>query len=897
MGNSTTSHPKRFVAIDSNSLVHRAFHAFPASLATSSGVQVNAVYGFTSMFLKVISELKPKYLVCAFDRREPSFRKTEYVDYKANRKPVDSTLPPQFDLVKQVLQAFNVPIIDCKGYEADDILGTMSEYCKHGKWKNENLEMIIVTGDKDLLQLVGNGVKVLLPEGSFKNVRIYEEAEVKEKFGFGPEYEIDFKGLVGDTSDNIPGVKGIGDKTALELIEKYGHLEEIYKHLNEVKPRIAKLLTEGIEVAEMSRKLATIVKDAPMDLQLEACLMKDFNRSDVIKVFQEFEFRSLINKIPESINEKKGTQMDLFCTNDTQDDVTVDEPDAKALERLQSSKDLVACYYDSNLYLGTESESFKITNASERVKEIVDLLDKTHEDVIFYGWEDFTRELYCGILSGTQKKELLNISRKKIFDIGLAAYYLSSGRRDYSLHTLLFENASFVMPEEGTIDAILTPVFKAIRNVATRLRAMIEDRMKTTGFERVLGENPIDGDWIKSVDFPLSLTLAEMSKQGILVDTGKLEKKSKELEEQIGDTEKSIFDAIGHEFNISSSRQLADVLYNELQLPTQKRTKTGYSTAEPVLLKLADMHPVVRLILVYRELVKMKSTYVDPLIEYQKNSSDKRIHTTFRQAFTSTGRLSSQDPNLQNIPVRTDLGKEIKGMFISPKGKVLVSADYSQIELRIMAHFSQDKLMIDDFLRGADFHAATAARIFEKPEKDVTSDERRVAKTINFGIMYGLSAFGLSEQLSISREEAANYIAEYFEKYKGIKKYFEESLEFVRKNGYVESLFGRRRNISGVNAKNRMLREASEREALNMPIQGTAADIMRLAMVKVYDWLLKQDGNVAFLLQIHDELVFECGEKDCERVASEVKDIMEHVVKLDVPLICNASIGSNLGEK
>lgn len=911
--NSVDRHPKRFVAIDGNSLVHRAFHAFPPELATSAGVQVNAVYGFTSMLLRVLSELKPKYLLCAFDKRGPTFRHLEFAGYKAKRKPTDDTLVLQFPIVKEVLKAFNVPILEMDGYEADDVLGTIGERVSQGKWSEDGMELIIVTGDKDLLQVVGGNVKVWLPHGSFKDLVMYDEKAVRKKYGFGPERVPDYKALVGDPSDNIPGVKGIGDKSATKLITEFGTLEGIYKNIEKVPARVKNILVEGEESAAISLRLAQIVKDVPIEVRLEDCLMKDFNRDNVLVKFQELEFHSLISRIPESISSVKGEQMGFFgagCPKpgDKKGESCsgvkpIDELDVKKLlSDTKVDRIGIAFFSSGELMLGVdrgeEIDGYYCANVMKGVSLediVLPVLLGSKVPVVSYGWEDFCRTIYGHELSSAKKLELVNFAETRLLDIGLAAYFISGGLRDYTLTSLAFRFASFVVPESE---------LQQLENCALCLQAVfavacVMEKELAKHFESMgsmFGEdyNPITENPLGRSEMPLALSLAEMTARGISVDVGMLEKMNEELEENIIRLRKNIYEAVGHEFNILSSRQLADVLFNELKLTVYKRTKTGFSTAEDVLQKLKAEHPCVVDVLSYRELVKIKGTYIDPLVRYARESKDGRIHSTFSQVVTSTGRLSSVNPNLQTIPVRSDLGKRVKETFVAAPGKVLVSADYSQIELRIMAHFSQDRLMMQDFAGGADFHKSTAARIFDKKEQDVTDDERRVAKTINFGVMYGLSAFGLSETLGIEREDAAKYIQEYFEKYPDVRMFLEKTIDFVKARGYVESLLGRRRYITGVLSSNRMAKAAYEREAINMPLQGTAADIVRLAMNEVYKWVLQQKHDIGFLLQIHDQLVLECDEKEADEVCCEVKKIMEGVVKLSVPLEVNMGYGKSM---
>jgi DNA polymerase I len=896
------SDTNRFVAIDANSLVHRAFHAFPPDLETTDGTQVNAVYGFTSMLLRVLADLDPKYLLCAFDMKAPTFRHTEYSDYKATRKPTDHTLIDQFPLVKEVLDAFNVPILEKEGYEADDILGTLAGYVESGKWSDNGLEMIIVTGDKDLLQMAGDKVSIWLPRGGFKDMRMYDPAEVEKLFGFGPEYIVDYKALVGDASDNIPGVKGVGDKTAKDLIRTYGHLDDIFKNLDSVTGRAQKLLSEGEENAEMSRKLAQILTDVDLEVKLEDCLMRDFQKSEVMDVFQRMEFRSLMAKIPESINGDDGEQIGLFSANpEDPGDGEVEIGDfAELAERIGDIEDAVCVYDNSACIIGVpaQDDQWDIYFASDLTggddREVLEDLLVKDIRLVTYGWEQLIRNLYDAGIDRAKRKKIFMSAGRNVFDISLAAYHLSTGQRDYSLKNLAFAYAGEMIPDEGVgrkSDAYAAVA--VVSAVGEKLQEEFESRELTMGKDVKRAGKPIDRHSWKEIDFPMTLAMSAMSEAGVCMDRDALESKQKELRGRIEELESEIYESIGHEFNINSSRQLADVLFEELELPVQKKRKTGPSTDESVLQKLRGLHPCIEPLLEYREVVKMENTYVTPLLEHMTKSEDGRIHSEFTQVGTTTGRLASREPNLQNIPVRSDLGREIRDMFIAGDDNMLVSADYSQIDLRVMAHFSQDPLMLEDFAEGKDFHKATAARIFGKKEEHVSKKDRRIAKTINFGVLYGLSAFGLSETLDIEMEEARTYIDSYFEKYDGIRHYLDDAIEKAHENGFVETSLGRRRYIGGLKTDNQVRKAASEREAINLPIQGTAADIMRAAMDDVYAYVL-ETGKADLVLQIHDEFLLECGRTDAADVARDVADIMMNAFELTVPLEVHVLKGKTL---
>lgn len=916
MSKRTSDQSRLFVAIDANSLIHRAFHAFPPDLATSDGIQVNAVYGFTSMLLRVLAELDPKYLVCAFDLKEPTFRHAEFVEYKGTRKPTDHTLTEQFPLVKEVLTAFNVPILEHKGFEADDILATLAEYVRSGKWNDGSLKLIIVTGDKDLLQVAGDTVGIWLPRGSFKDMELYGEEEVKKRFGFGPEFIPDFKGLVGDPSDNIPGVKGIGEKSGTDFIKAFGHLEELYKNLEKVKEKQRKLLVEGEESAVMSRHLATVVRTVSLDVRLEECLMKDFDRNTVIKIFQKFEFRSLLGKIPQSMNDPRSiAQMGMFAGRSEPiggtPEIKIKTKPAKIdtieyfFKKIHQSKSAVMAAFENGsvmagLLNGAEKTQYSYYYGSAITdpnlwKELIKILLDGKITLTTYGWESLWR-LGITLCSYEEKKRVCEKCKASTTDVGLMAYQSSSGQKNYTLKSLAFVYAGMIIPEE--VELLKSHTVNCIDAIASIAKALGEHKagpVPAMGLPAIMHAEPIRRNTWKRIDVPMSIICADMSSTGIAVDIKGLEKKRTKLKRKISEVAQMIYESIGHEFNVNSNKQLADVLFEELGLPVQRRRKTGPSTDEGVLVKLKGIHPCIEDILIYREWMKMLNTYVEPLIDLSNKSKDGRIHSTFHQTGTSTGRLSSDSPNLQTIPIRSELGREIRDVFVAGKDAVLISIDYSQIDLRVMAAFSRDQNMIDDFKRGVDFHSATAARIFGKDESTVTGSERRIAKTINFGVLYGMSPFGLSEALHLDRSDAAEYIQSYFRKYAGVQRYLEETIKNARESGFVETALGRRRYISGLRSDNRMVRAASEREAINMPIQGTSADIMRVAMVDIYEHMIeKYANNARLVLQIHDEFLIECKRFLTEKIASELKEIMVNAMTLRVPLECKVETGSSL---
>ncbi|OGE18780.1 hypothetical protein A3D83_02775 [Candidatus Daviesbacteria bacterium RIFCSPHIGHO2_02_FULL_41_10] len=745
---------KRLVLVDGNALLHRAYHATPP-FTTAKGELVNAVYGFSSMILKVISELHPEYLAIAWDEKGPTFRHQAYTQYKATRAATDEGLLSQYKRVHELAKAFNIPEFKLAGFEADDLIGTLAKQAEKLEIRNLKLEIIVVTGDRDIMQLIDENIKIFMPKKTLADVGLYGLEEFVAKYGFFPKQLTDYKGLAGDASDNIPGVAGIGDVTATKLIHQFGSIEDIFKaeNLKTLPERTQTLLSEGAESAVMSKKLATLDLKAPIKLDLKACVVQDFDKEKVVKLFEELDFKSLIARVP--------------------------------------------------------GASVIPANA------------------------------------GIQ----LNESRSE-----------------------------------------LDP----------RLRG---DDKRNSGDDTK--QNDITTDLDKAVE-PI---LKKMSETGVLVDLKFLSRFGKQLKDRLVNIEKEIYSKVGHEFNLNSPKQLSQVLFDELKLPVIRKTKTGRSTDEATLRELSPAHPVIPLFLEYRQLFKLVSTYIDALPKSVR--SDGRIHSTFNVEGAATGRLSSKDPNLQNIPIKGEAGGEIRKAFVAPKGKVLLAADYSQIELRIMAHLADDPGLKKAFAEGWDIHTLTASKIFNIPLEKVEKQQRMVGKTMNFATLYGQGPHALSRQLEVPYESAQQYIAEYFAEFPKVREWMEKTLAFGYENGFVETIWGRKRYIPELKAGNRMIRSAGERAAVNAPVQGTAADMIKKAMVEI-DRKLKMDNgklkikkgknsqfsilNSQLILQVHDELLFECDPKDVEETAKMVKEKMENALKLSVPVIVDLKVGSNWGE-
>lgn len=879
----------RFLAIDANAIIHRAFHAYPPTLETEDGIQVNAVYGFTVMLLEALKMFEPKYVLCSFDTAKPTFRHVEFPEYKSTRKPTDQSLIDQFPLVEEVLKAFNIPILKKEGFEADDILGTISRYAREGKWSNENIELHILSGDRDLLQLISENVNIALPQGSFSNLVVYDRIETKKKFGMYPEQVIDYKAMAGDASDNIPGVRGVGSKTALELLDRYGSLNKIYENLAEVKPRYANLLKEGIEQAELSRKLATIEQNVDLKIHLEDCLMRDFDKKEVLEVFHKYAFRSLVKKIDGlKEDEKSGvtTQLDIFSTGTQQEVVWATSRDVEDI--CKDAKSLLIAYFDESESVTGESFSFvrSVISPSKYKDYLLEDITKilhTECEKLIYGLENIT--------------ERVGIPNGKLFDISLFAHLIHSEKRSYLFKDLAFDFSGSIFEEKihpsdikKVLDALVEIKEREIKK-ANSIELYEHTKRSLSDFLDIK-ERFFEGS-LEKIEIPVCKTLSKMEKRGILVDIKLLEELDVELSGEIKNVSREIFDSVGHEFNLNSPKQLSDVLFNELDLPK----KRGASTREAVLEELKGLHPAIEKILEYRELNKIYTTYVLPLLEMGRGDSEGAIHTNFKQTGTSSGRLSSSNPNMQNIPIQGDWAEKIRRVFVARDGFKLLGMDYSQIELRVMADISGDDLLIEDFENDIDIHKATAGRILDKEVEDITKKERSLGKTINFGILFGQTGFGLGNMLGISAGTAQEYITSYFKHYAGVEAYMRSFEKEAYKKGYVQSMFGTTRWIRGLRSKNFRLMRSAQREAINMPIQGGEADIMKLAMIKLDEEIERNfKGDAYILLQIHDELIFEVKEGRLEEFEKKAKDIMINVVSLVVHLDVSSSSGDNMAE-
>ncbi len=904
------------VLFDGHAIVHRAYHAFenarsPRTLTVpKTGEVVTAVFGFAQMLLKAIEDLKPTCYAIAFDTPVPTFRHEMFDQYKAQRPPTPDELINQFGRVRQLVEAFNIPIYELDGYEADDVLGTLSRQASE-----QGIDTVIVTGDADTMQLVSSRVKVLYPKprGSFSDTMLYDGEAVKEKYGIGPEHIADFKALVGDASDNIPGVTGIGNKTAIKLIQEFGSIEEIYTHIDEVTPdRIRNILRENEAVARQCKKLATIDTRAPVTLTLDDCQVSNYDRNRVTELFRELEFHRLLQKLPGEVGQESGTEITVETGLSHGEYRVIDSEPAmdELLGKLSSAE---------NFTFDIETTSLNAMSA-----QLVGISLSAAPGEAFYipvghvGWGEVT-QLPLEYVIGRIRPVLEDPAMQKVahngkyditvlaeygitvrnltFDTMIAAYLLSE--KSLGLKALAFSQLGIEMMPiteligSGTKQLSMSQVeiarvadyACADADMTLRLAEIFAPELHRLELWRLFTE----------VEMPLVPVLVDMERNGIALNTDLLREMSRGLGEQLLKLEAEIYKDAGHQFNINSTQQLGAVLFEELKLPAGQKKKSGYSTAAPVLEALRGVHPIIGNIMDYRQLSKLKSTYIDT-IPGLINPKTGRVHTSFNQTRTATGRLSSSDPNLQNIPVRGELGKQVRQAFIAPSGSYLLSGDYSQIDLRCLAHLSQDENLVSAFKHDEDIHSATASRLFGVESSKVTSDMRSVAKTVNFGVIYGMSDYGLEQATELSREEATKFINDYFEKYPRIKEYLEATKQQARDRGYVQTLLGRRRSIPEINSRNRQVREAAERMAINMPVQGTSADIIKVAMVKLYNEMNRRGLESKMLLQVHDELLFEVRESEIEEMCQLVPRTMSEALELSVPLKVDITSGRNWAE-
>lgn len=862
----------KIVLVDGHSILNRAFFGLP-DLTNAEGLHTNAIYGFLNIMFKILEEEKPEYLTVAFDVHAPTFRHEMYEAYKGTRKPMAEELRQQVPVIKEVLTAMGVRIVEKAGLEADDILGTLSRRCEE-----QGMEVVIISGDRDLLQLATDHVEVRIPKTKRTGTEIenYYAADVKEKYQVTPKEFIDVKALMGDTSDNIPGVPNIGEKTATKIIMEYGTIENAYEHAAEIKPpRASKNLVEFWEQAKMSKVLATIELNAEFDYDISEAKLGNLYTEEAYVYFQRLQFKNLLSRF------------DVQTENALEDyfKIVKSKKEAeKIFEKAEKAETIGISYYkDLTNVLPLFVNEAKMTGVALAFgkQDIYCISTESGLDI------EWLLERICALSDQVahfavfdlkEKLSQISICREEVcFDATIAAYLLNPLKSDYTYIDVAQEHLNLLIDEKAS------PEIKAYYEAYTAFVShdILVKKLEEQGMYKLFCE----------VEMPLVFTLYRMEKNGVKIEAEALKAYGQQLGEQIVVLEKEIYTLAGEEFNINSPKQLGVVLFEHLSLPNGKKTKTGYSTAAEVLEKLAPDYPIVSKILEYRQLSKLKSTYADGLAAFIQK--DQRIHGKFNQTITATGRISSTEPNLQNIPIRMELGRLIRKVFIPEDGYVFVDADYSQIELRVLAHCSGDKELIQAYKEAQDIHRITASQVFHTPFDEVTDLQRRNAKAVNFGIVYGISSFGLSQDLSITRKEAQEYIERYFETYPGIKKFLDDAVAHAKENGYVATMFGRRRPIPELSSSNFMQRQFGERIAMNSPIQGTAADIMKIAMIAVDRELKNRKMKSRLVLQVHDELLIETWKEEIEEVKEILKKGMEGAVSLAVPLEIDMHAGAN----
>lgn len=908
------------VIIDGNSLINRAYYAMQRPMITKEGLYTHGVYGFLNILNKIKNDYDPEYLIVTFDRKAPTFRHEEYKEYKAGRKKMPPELAMQLPLLKEVLEAMNITMLEIDGFEADDIIGTIAKNAE-----NSGLDPLIITGDKDELQLATDKTKVLITKKGISEFEIYDKSAMIEKYGFTPEQFIDYKGLMGDQSDNIPGIPGVGEKTAQKLILEFGSVANLLENVESVSnAKLKQKIEDYAQQAIMSRRLAEINTDVPIDYNLDECKFIDPDFDKLIPIYTKLEFNSFLKKLKLNENMKTASKAivndestamagTLFSGQNPEPVIIKNNKEFTKLEKLikKSTKEkstvFIKVFSDNNhrdipkingvSLLFDDNYFYVNTSDEELLQELKTILMESN---VNFAGHNLIHDYYPLL---AEYKDIEKINFNTVFDTGISQYLLEPTRSNYLLKTLLLEYFHEELPEESDIikkDEQMTlfesneqdkadEVVKKYAEYGAKwcigvqaLKTILEEKIKKENLIKVYEE----------IELPLIEVMATMESFGFYVDKKELTDRGENLKEQIIALTEKIHELAGEDFNIGSPSQLGKILFEKLKLPTGKKNKTGYSTNAEVLEKLRDEHEIVDYILEYRTLTKLNSTYIEGLLPLIH--TDHRIHAHFQQTVTATGRLSCTEPNLQNIPIKQELGRKIRRAF-TPEGqdKILVGADYSQIELRVLAHMAGDESLIEAFNNGDDIHKITAAKVFGVSEDDVTPLQRSNAKAVNFGVIYGMSGFGLSTEISVSRKEAEKYIDEYFNKYKAVKKFMDKSIADCKANGYVTTLMDRKRVIHEINASNYNVRNLGERLAMNTPIQGSAADIIKLAMINVYKALKENGFKSKLILQVHDELIIETYKDELEDVKKLLKEKMESAMELSVKLVAEVNTGAN----
>ena len=904
MTKTNESDKNNLIIIDGNSLINRAYYAIQRPMITKDGIYTQGIYGFLTMLNRILTDYKAEYIAVAWDRKAPTFRHGEYKDYKAGRKTMPMELAMQLPIMKEVLDAMNIKMLEIDGFEADDIIGTVAKEAE-----SKNIETLIITGDKDELQLAGKDTKVLITKKGISEFEIYDEEKMMEKYGFSPKQFIDFKGLMGDQSDNIPGLPGVGEKTADKLIKQFGSIENMLEHTDEIaNAKLRSKVEDNAQLAVMSKRLATIHTEVPIDLDFEQYKLEDPDYQKLMEIFVRLEFNSFLKKL------------NVEGKIETADSASSKRPEEKNIpkKRVSNLSDLEEVFKNINegddLYIKVFGDNNHIEYPSIYGISVLhddsyffisaednDLVCKTVEyfhtlDIVLKGHE--LQKSFYSLIAIVKKvnTDLYERYNPKIgFDSSISQYLLDPVRNNYSLKTMIMEYFGEDFLEEKDFEKqnsqidLLSDDSDPFSDygydwclAVKHLESVLNERIESLDLKKVLNE----------VELPLIEPLYDMEVEGFRIEKNTLLDVGEGIRERIDILTNEIYEISGEEFNINSPAQLGVVLFEKMGLPPSKKTKTGYSTGADVLEKLKEENEIIEKVLEYRMITKLKGTYIDGLIPLIH--SDGKIHAHFQQTVTATGRISCTEPNLQNIPIRQELGRSIRKVFIPNTEKhILTGADYSQIELRILAHLSGDESLVNDFKESADIHRRTAARVFNIPEDEVTPLQRSSAKAVNFGIIYGQSGFGLSEGLGITMSDAKKYIQDYFDKHPSVKEYLDLSVAEGKSNGYVTTIMGRRRDIPEINSSNYIVRQAGERLAMNTPIQGSAADIMKLAMINVYHRLRKEGYKSKVILQVHDELIIDTVISELEDVKVILKEEMENAYELNVPVVAEVNTGSS----
>ncbi len=877
---------EKLVLIDGHSILNRAFFGIP-DLSNSEGLHTNAVYGFLNILFRILEEEQPDYLTVAFDVNAPTFRHEMYADYKGTRKPMAPELREQVPVMKEMLKAMGVMIVEKAGYEADDLLGTIAKRCEA-----QGLFVSIVSGDRDLLQLASDHIKIRIPKTKKTGTEVedYHTAQVIEKYSVTPAEFIDVKALMGDASDNVPGVPGIGEKTAVKLISQYGSIENAYAHIDEMsKSKVRESFRENFEKAQFSKKLVTIDVDADLEYDLEAAKLGSLYTPEAYQICRRLEFKNMLSRF-----QGQGDTVQQNHVAEKFQIITQAGEAEKILEQLKKQEKCAVQLAEENgilygLAAAVSKEDIYFIKCGGQGQGM------TADDLLCRFAQILTAGNRVAVFDLKQALKWIQIpSQKQLFDVMIAAYLLNPLKNEYSyegiakdflgemfpsksdlLGKMSYETAMVQQPKEF-LKAVCYPVYTAYQAMDVLMQKLEEAGMR---------------ELFEKIEMPLVYTLSDMEKEGIRIEAEALEEYGRKLQERLIELEKLIYEGAGETFNINSPKQLGVILFEKLKMPYGKKTKTGYSTAAEVLDKLAPEYPFVAQILEYRQLAKLKSAYADGLAAFI--GPDRRIHTTFNQTITATGRLSSTEPNLQNIPIRMELGRLIRKVFLPEEGYVFLDADYSQIELRVLAHMSGDENLIQAYKEAQDIHRMTASQVFHVPFDEVTDLQRRNAKAVNFGIVYGISSFGLSQDLSITKKEAQDYIEQYFKTYPGVKAFLEKMVKDAKENGRAVSMFGRIRPVPELKSSNFKQRSFGERVAMNSPIQGTAADIIKIAMNRVHDRLLTEGLKSRLILQVHDELLVETAKEEVKQVSDILQDEMHHAADLAVALEIDMHTGTN----